>query len=212
MTSISYTTITVNRSLNLRPRARAGKDDTLVAPASSFVANGSKSFDRDGEITGYKWVKLLGPSRYTIETPDSAITTFSDLVEGRYKFRLIVYDDRGDSAMDNLYIYVTAPVTMGAANKSRFKIEENTSPATEIKLYPNPASGTTTIQLHSSQEYQGSVTVRNAGGQHIKTMRINFTRGVNRISLNVQGLRKGVYYVRVVAGEDLRFVKELIVN
>ncbi|HSB93949.1 MAG TPA: PKD domain-containing protein [Flavitalea sp.] len=211
MTAISYTTVTVTKHINLRPRARAGKDTILTAPQSSYTADGSNSYDRDGQIIRYKWIKLLGPSQFKIETPDSAMTTFSDLLEGRYKFRLIVFDDRGDSAMDNLYIEVKQLTAIGATYKKGFNIEEAPSEK-RVRLYPNPASVNTTLEFYSTRESKGSITMLNAGGQQVKLVQVAVAPGINRILLHIQGCKAGTYYVRVVTVEGTSCIQQLVVN
>jgi hypothetical protein len=90
---------------NLPPVAVPGNDFTVILPTPSVTLDGSKSYDKDGKIISYKWLKVSGPSTFYLVTPNAATTELRNMVAGTYVFRLIVTDDKG--AMDNETIAVT---------------------------------------------------------------------------------------------------------
>jgi hypothetical protein len=76
----------------------------------------------------------------------------------------------------------------------------------DLAVYPNPANNTISIKNASSMNIQ-SIAISNVSGQLVKTMR-TFDGG----QINVQDLRSGVYFVRVLSNDNtvntLRFIKQ----
>jgi len=207
----SSLTVTVIPPPNIRPTAKAGNDDTLNAPVSTLVLDGSQSYDRDGRIVQYKWVKLLGPSSFTIESPTAATTNISNLVEGSYKFRLIVFDDRGDSAMDNHYVIVKAAANNTlASQKSLNAIEFRNN--TPTGLFPNPASAFTMLEYYSDVQGRATIMLHNATGQLAQANTAIATAGSNNYKLNLSTLQKGIYIVSVSCNNGKPVVHRLVVQ
>ncbi len=57
----------------------------------------------------YKWRKISGPEKFTIVSPDSAVTKVTDLEEGVYKFELTVTNSRGLASRDTMTLTVSPP-------------------------------------------------------------------------------------------------------
>lgn len=95
----------VNSAANQPPVANAGSSLNLTLPFNSTTLSGSAT-DADGSVTTYTWTRISGPTNYTFGTPNAAITSVSDLIQGTYVFRLTVTDDNGLSAFDNVTINV----------------------------------------------------------------------------------------------------------
>jgi len=96
---------------NLPPTANAGADQTITLPTSSTNLQGSGT-DADGTIASYAWTKLSGPATFTIGTPNAAITTLTNLLQGTYVFRLTVTDNGGATATDDVTVTVNAAVNL----------------------------------------------------------------------------------------------------
>ena len=99
---------------NGKPVANAGQDITIALPANSVTLDGSQSRDADGSIVKYAWSKVSGPGQFSIASPSSATTRVSNLVEGTYLFRLVVTDDKGETAQDDVVVTVKA----GTSNRA----------------------------------------------------------------------------------------------
>ena len=69
----------------------------------SLTENGT---DADGNIVGYRWERINGPTTFDIVNPDAAVTTVKKLVEGVYEFELRVKDDQASFARDTVYVFV----------------------------------------------------------------------------------------------------------
>jgi hypothetical protein len=122
---------------NIIPLANAGQDITITQPVNKVQLNGSGS-DADGTITTYQWIMIDGSSAFQIVSPSSAKTNVTNLVEGTYKFKLIVTDNAGASASD------TVVITVKPAVKTK----------SSASVYPNPATSTINVKIDA-------VTIRN---------------------------------------------------
>jgi len=77
---------------------------------------------------------------------------------------------------------------------------------TDLAVYPNPANNTIALKNMSSMNIQ-SIAITNISGQLVKTLK-TYDGG----QINVQDLRSGVYFVRVLSSDNtvntLRFIKQ----
>lgn len=92
---------------NLPPVANAGVDVTLTLPTNSTTLTGSGT-DPDGTIASYHWNLISGPPTITLSDVEVAVLNVSDLVAGTYSFELIISDNRGATATDEVKIFVNA--------------------------------------------------------------------------------------------------------
>lgn len=97
---------------NHPPVVNAGVDITIVLPIDSVLLSGTASSSSGGTITSYQWTKINGPAQSNINTPDKAVTTVTNLVEGTYSFRLAVFDSHGQSGYDTINIFVNRSGTI----------------------------------------------------------------------------------------------------
>jgi hypothetical protein len=104
--SLTEKTATTNQA----PVANAGTDKSITLPTNTITLSGS-GHDNDGSIRSYRWVKTSGPIPFTMQTPAAASTTVSGLTAGRYTFRLMVKDNNGATASDE--VQVTVQTTSG---------------------------------------------------------------------------------------------------
>lgn len=88
---------------NLAPIVDAGKDASVYLPDNAYTSSATVS--DDGAINTYLWTKLSGPA-VSITNPAAINTSFSNLVEGTYVFRLTAIDDNGTSTSDDLAVTV----------------------------------------------------------------------------------------------------------
>ncbi|MBA3663974.1 MAG: Omp28-related outer membrane protein [Bacteroidetes bacterium] len=67
-----------------------------------------------------------------------------------------------------------------------------------VNIYPNPTAGTTNLSVDLRQNESVSVSVLNAIGQEVYTLKsANYNAGVNTISFNTENWAAGVYFVNV---------------
>lgn len=107
---VDVMTITVNGATNVAPTAAAGTDQSITLPVSSVSLTGS-GIDTDGNIVGYQWTKISGPTTFTIVSPTLVSTVVNNLVEGVYQFQLRVTDNAGAVGYDVVQITVNPNVS-----------------------------------------------------------------------------------------------------
>jgi hypothetical protein len=121
--------VTVNPAPNVAPVANAGSDQSITLPINYVSLSGSGT-DVDGTISAYLWTKVSGPAAGTINTPNTATTTVTGLIQGVYKFELSVTDNSGASGKDTMQVIVFAlnvpPVSNAGLNQS-ITLPTNTS-------------------------------------------------------------------------------------
>ena len=91
------------------PTANAGADQTITIPVNTVTLNGSGT-DVDGTITSYQWLRIDGPTQYSIATPTQAQTAVNNLAQGTYQFVLIVTDNQGAKVRDTVTVTVNPKV------------------------------------------------------------------------------------------------------
>lgn len=91
------------------------------------------------------------------------------------------------------------------------KILRSSCPIASIKLiiYPNPINDYADLVFQSDKNFIGHVQVFTAAGQLVKRVQIQVQRGQNKIRINVPGLTKGTYLLRIDEG-DLQLQKKFI--
>lgn len=90
---------------NQPPTVNAGADRNITLPTNSFTQTGSAT-DVDGVIANYLWTKVVGPSTFTINSPNASTTTISNLVQGTYVFQLQATDNQGAIGTDQFTVVV----------------------------------------------------------------------------------------------------------
>jgi hypothetical protein len=113
-TATDVITVTVNAGhVNALPIAYAGADRTINLPAANVVLDGTGSFDSDGTILSYSWVKISGPNPATVINATTNRATLTTVYEGVYEFELTIVDNDGGIAKDRVVITVLPGVVLG---------------------------------------------------------------------------------------------------
>lgn len=84
-----------------------------------------------------------------------------------------------------------------------------TTPGGGIQVYPNPSNGTFNVSLNG---FEGRVELQvlNAQGQIVRDQQMN--NGINsELTVNLTGYPRGVYFVKVIAGQNT-FTQKVLVN
>ena len=79
-----------------------------------------------------------------------------------------------------------------------------------LLLYPNPVIDYVELVFKSGRNFSGNVQVFSAGGQLVKSIKIPVQRGQNKLRINLPGLIKGSYMLRLVDGDvqlQQKFIK-----
>ena len=116
-TATDVVSVTVNNAAAVTPVANAGSNIAITLPVNSVNLDGSASSDPAGNTLTYAWTLLTGPAQYSITSPSAAKTSVTNLVQGVYKFSLLVTNSQGNSATATVYVTVNAaPVVIPVAS------------------------------------------------------------------------------------------------
>lgn len=74
----------------------------------------------------------------------------------------------------------------------------------DIKLYPNPASSTTTLEFEANDNGTAFISITDVTGRVADKRMVNYYAGKNTIPLNVRNWARGVYFLTVTSGNDTR--------
>lgn len=188
--------LTVIAAVNAKPIANAGKDSSIVLPASSAILNGGLSYDPDGMITNYNWKQVSGSTSATITNTKNAVTRVSNLGPGEYIFELTVTDSMGASRTDSVSIIVI----------NNFRYEER------LAVYPNPATSIITVQCISDSVGQSKMAVYDQNGILVQTNLFVKGQAVYENQVNVSRLKSGIYFLEVMINSRKKMITRFIKN
>jgi carbohydrate-binding DOMON domain-containing protein len=78
-----------------------------------------------------------------------------------------------------------------------------------VQVFPNPVGDRFYIYMRKMVAGTASVNLYNALGQRVYTKNINLVNGSEYVEVPSQYLSKGVYFLKINAG-DFKFVKKLL--
>ncbi len=82
--------------------------------------------------------------------------------------------------------------------------------AGSVSVYPNPTNGLFHVTVNNAVFSQLTISVIDLQGKEVfSTMDKNITSGYNK-QINLEGLSKGIYYVRINTGTDMKVQKLII--
>ena len=174
---------TSNPPSNSAPIADAGSDLTIVSSNNSVTLKGSGT-DKDGQIVGYTWKQVSGPSTSNITSITSAKTNVQGLIEGTYQFELTVFDDKGAEGKDTMTVTVA--------------LERIAPKSTKLDIYPNPVHDIATVQVTLPQNNTNvTLVITNISG--ITVYKKQFVSGTTQVNqeIDMSNFGKGVYVVTV---------------
>ncbi|KAL1122383.1 hypothetical protein AAG570_003788 [Ranatra chinensis] len=100
--------VTVTQNKNAPPKANAGGDQTMVMPVDVLMINGSQSSDDLG-IAKWQWTReptSLAMGTIINHSDKLPVLMITNVVAGRYEFRLRVTDDQGEWSEDTVSIII----------------------------------------------------------------------------------------------------------
>lgn len=175
---------------NKNPVAVAGNDTSFYLPVASVFLNGNASFDTDGQISGYKWSMMDGPSDAKINYADSVTTGVSNLVKGLYQFQLTVRDDGGLIASDTILIVVKDPVEINLPPiADAGPDQEITFPINAVLLKGTGSSDPNhNISKYTWRIIEGPATFYMPGPHSVNSL--------------VQDMKEGIYFFQLKVEDD----------
>lgn len=107
-TATDTTWVKIVQERNAPPIANAGGDRSITLPATAIYFNGSKSWD-DLAVVKYSWTRednSLAAGVIVADTDKQPVMILTNLVNGRYVFKLTVSDDQGLTSSDTVSVNV----------------------------------------------------------------------------------------------------------
>jgi predicted esterase len=201
--------------------ANAGADLYITLPVNSTTLNGAASADPGGTIKAYEWSKIGGPSSYTITDSRSATTGVSNLAQGIYSFRLVVWDRNWVPKSDTVNVIVSGgaiAVAMDASksimttSKTNVTVAAESQATTEEKLtvYPNPARGMINVQTISAETGASTISIYDVSGRMIQKITFEKSQSLQQRSVNITQLAPGVYHLEVMIGGKKKMITKFI--
>jgi hypothetical protein len=94
-----------------------------------------------------------------------------------------------------------------------FEVCKSTLILNDLKVYPNPASLSTTIEFNSPMKIVGEISLVNISGNHIKLLKpkSEFKTGNNSFSINLSGINPGIYIISINTNKGFK-TQRLIVS
>ena len=171
---------------NQAPKANAGSDVNITLPTNSTSLSGSGA-DPDGTIASYKWVKVAGPSQYSIGSSSSAQTSVTNLAQGVYQFELTVTDNAGKTAKDTMQVTVNAAVAVpNQAPKANAGSDVNiTLPTNSTSLSGSGTDPDGTIASYKWVKVAGPSQYSIGSSTKAQTSVTNLAQGVYQFELTV---------------------------
>jgi hypothetical protein len=93
-----------NGPITIPVKADAGTNINLSLPTNFTTLKGTVT----GTAITFNWSKVLGPSQFTIVSPNSLTTDINNLVAGKYTFQLKVKGSSGDTSLAIVNIVVSS--------------------------------------------------------------------------------------------------------
>ena len=84
--------------------------------------------------------------------------------------------------------------------------------STEVTLYPNPLTTSTTITYNLQQPSTVQISIFNHLGKQVELIQQTQSQGKQQVSWDASGLPSGVYYFRMQAGEQVASGKMVVVR
>ncbi len=200
--AFEYSSSTIAPPANQSPIAKAGSAQTIVLPTNTASLKGTSSYDPDGTISAYKWSKISGPSSGMVSNSTLVTATAKYLVQGTYKFQLIVTDNKGATGTSTVTITVNSSgsSTTHSTNTAEVVDEINMTEKPSLVIYPNPVRDNFVLQINNNQTGKMNVQVVNQAGAIIRSYLFSKDQVVNQVTVPVNGLSAGIYFVHVQIG------------
>jgi dienelactone hydrolase/uncharacterized protein (DUF2141 family) len=189
-TSMDTVNVTVNAASpapNQPPVALAGADQSITLPTSNTYIFGSGSYDPDGAITAYAWSQVSGPNAATVTAISASNADVSNLVQGVYRFRLVVTDNAGATASDTMSVTVSAP---------------NVAPTARAGIDQQVQLPTNNVTLNGSASGDADGTITGYAWTKIAGPSQYSITSANNVSTSITNLAVGTYSFRLVVTDN----------
>ena len=121
----------------------------------------------------------------------------------------LAWNDK-QSRIDTRNRMITVAATEGRGEIYAFNPSGVNDRGSRISVFPNPAQSTATVRFSSKYDTETDVIVYDVYGHVVMIKKVVITPGINQVNINVSGLAKGQYTIKLSAsapGESISFIK-----
>ena len=166
------------------------------------------------------WSKIKDLTKYEIEIDLSQsftspkiyyptnTTTFYKVTDSllkntKYYWRMKAFSKYDTSLWSNIWSFTVSPTGVG--------ITEHSLNSANIVVYPNPAVGSAYVIIESAKTSEINLSVIDLLGKSVREMTFTATPGKNVKDLNIEGLSKGIYLIKVT-DENGSYIHKLTIG
>ncbi len=176
---------------------KSGSSEVPAPDVQIFIKQGNNHAMTMSDNDGYFEFKKLDYGTYTM---------FAELFGKNSEFRNITLTQSNEnSEANNLFIYAS-DVLYGIGDNLPAGVKSVGS------LYPNPAVSQTTISLNLVQPVKMRFEVFNAFGQPVMIADHSLNTGVNEVTIPLDNLRNGIYWLQMRDDNGAGITRKLIKN
>jgi hypothetical protein len=161
------------------PTVNAGSDQSIILPTRSVLLSGNGN-SIGGSISSYTWTMISGPASCTFTNNNAASTIADNLVNGTYKFQLMVTDNNGAIASDTTQVFVYAATSANAGSDQSIIL-----PTTSILLSGNGTSPGGSISSYNWTMISGPAFCSFTNNNAASTMVNDLIKGTYKFQLMV---------------------------
>lgn len=167
--------------------ARQQSGNVLLSWQTASEINASH-FEVERSVDGTHFNKIVAVPAGSASQQYSTIDATPSLGKNFYRLRMV--------DMDETYSYSgVLSVKLNAISSSG--------------LYPNPASSFVALEVDAQGAGTEILYVYDAGGKLIKTVKVDLVTGRNKVRVDISGLVKGSYFIKVgLSGATQTFIKK----
>ncbi len=121
--------------------------------------------------------------------------------------------NRSGVASNNVNCYsCRIPHCIGIINSdtSKEKAMNNDSPFFKSKIYPNPFTISSTLEINTSSKGILNMSIYSVEGRLIKNKNVNISKGNNKITLSRNNMNVGVYFINLRMKDKIETIKFII--
>jgi plastocyanin len=183
----------------------------LVGQGGSYTFSPSTLNVVVGDVVRFQWVSD-NHTTTSLTIPSGAVSWDSPMTANVTVFEYTV-------TTEGTYLYECNPHSGGMtgsftarANTSTGVAKSNLFTSENVILSPNPASSNTNLTIAINQNFKGDIKIFSAQGILISEFDIQLTGEVTIITLSVDKLSSGMYYINISDKQDALFVTKLVVE
>ena len=132
------------------------------------------------------------------------------------KQKTVLFDNtkNGEEFLENIgfvadSIFIDPEYWLISKNNTVKKVADNITTPNSVTVFPNPIQSQFSIWLRNFSAATADISLYNAAGQLVMAQKVNLVNGSEYVEIQSGRLPKGMYTLRVLAG-DIKYTKKLI--